>query len=234
MRKSLNTFRVERNIVEWKYQDRKEGNRMDMNRLVRDTIMKNPKVKAGVIADMLGLVDELGYDEATDYVRAVRRRMRANGDLIPEVEKPKYASPEDRLADVLKLFELRGYNVRKKPASFMLLGMCYWTMSIAGNVKAVCDTMDMNDQLKRPFPFQDIERICNDAQELGFAALDEVKNYEARALGYPGAGLNWTSVSLYHKFEVTDEELPHLKTIGKPIDKNKPWGIPNPARMPTE
>lgn len=196
--------------------------------------MKNHKLKAGQIAEMLGLVGELGYDGATDYVRAVRRNMRKTGDLIPEPEKPPYAAPEDRLADVLKLFELRNYNVRKKAAVNMLLAMCYWTMQLEGNGKAVCDTMDMNDRLKRSLPFKEIEKICNDAQDMGFAAIDPIKNYAAQAQGYPDAGLNWTSINLYYKFEVTDEELPHLKTIGKRIDKTKPWGIPNPARMPRE
>lgn len=207
---------------------------MDYNQLVRDTIMKNHTLKAGQIADMLGLVGELGYDEATDYVRAVRRNMRKTGDLIPEPEKPPYASPKDRLADVLTLFELRNYNVRKKPASYMLLNMCYWTMQLEGNAKAVCDTMDMNDRLKRSLPFKDIEAICNEAQEKGFDALDPIKNFKAQADGFPDAGLNWTSASLYYKFEVTEEELPHLKTIGKPVHKTNPWGIPNPARMPRD
>ena len=205
---------------------------MDYKQLVRDAIMKNHTLKSGVLARQLGLVDEMGYDKATDYVRYIRRQMRENGDLLPEIEKPKYAAPEDRLEDVLKLFELRNYNVKKKAATNMLMCMCYWTMSIAGNMKAVCDTMDMNDRLKRPLPFPEIEKVCNDAQDLGFAALDEQKNREARAMGFPGAGLNWTSASLYHKFEVTEDELPHLKTIGKPVDKLKPWGVPNPERMP--
>ena len=205
---------------------------MENYQRVRDFVMLNPKMASGVIADRLGLVDEMGYDKATDYVRYVRRKMRENGDLLLEIEKPKYAAPEERLEDVLKLFELRNYNVRKKAATNMLFCMCYWTMAIAGNMKAVCDTMDMNDRLKKPLPFRDIEKACNDAQELGFAALDEKKNREAMAMGFPGAGLNWTSAALYHKFEVTEDELPHLKTIGKPVDKLKPWGIPNPERMP--
>ena len=205
---------------------------MDNKQLVRDAIMKNHTLRAGAIAKQLGLDEEMGYDKATDYIKGIRRKMREDGDLIPEIEKPTYAEPEERLADALKLFAMRKYNVNKKAASNMLLGMCYWTMVIAGNVKAVCDTMDMNDRLKKPLSFPEVEKVCNNAQQLGFAAMDEKKNKEAIELGYPGAGLNWTSATLYHKFEVTEAELPHLKTIGKPVDKLKPWGIPNPERMP--
>lgn len=203
---------------------------MERYETVRKAILQNYEWKAGKVAAYLGLTDELGYEKAVDYVRMVRKKMREDGDLIQPEEKPKYADPEDRLKDVLKLFELRKCNVRKKEAKNMLLTMCYWTMQLKGNYAAVSDTMDMNDRLKRPLPFPEIEEICNIAQEYGFDALDEEKNAAAIADGFPGAGLNWTSSSLYYKFNISDDELPHLNTIGKPIDKTKPWGIPNPQR----
>lgn len=197
---------------------------------VRKTILENYEWRAGKVAAFLGLTDEMGYEKATDYVRMVRKKMRADGDLIQPEEKPKYAEPEDRLADVLTLFELRNYNIRKKEAKNMLMAMCYWIMRLRGNYAAVSETMDMNERLKRPLTFPEIEEICNVAQEYGFDAMNEIKNAAAIADGFPGAGLNWTSASLYYKFNIDDAELPHLKTIGKPIDKTKPWGIPNPDR----
>ena len=173
---------------------------MDKYTEVRKTILENYEWRSGKVAAYLGLTDEMGYDKATDYVRMVRKKMRDNGDLIMPEEKPKYADPADRLADVLTLFELRKYNVRKKEAKNMLLTMCYWTMLLKGNYTAVSDTMDMNAKLKRSLPFQEIEEICNAAQEYGFEAMDEAKNALAIAEGFPGSGLNWTSDSLYYKF----------------------------------
>ena len=199
---------------------------MDKYDIVRQTILENHEWNAWKIAAACGLLDTMGHDEAVEYVRTVRKKMRAAGELVMPEELPKYAEPEDRLADVLKLFELRGYNVPKKVARPMLLCMSYWTMLLKGNFKAIDEAMSMNERLKRPLPFAEIEQICNAAQEYGFNAMDDEKNREAEANGFPDAGLNWTSASLYYKFMVTDDELPHLKTIGKPVDKTKPWGVP--------
>lgn len=197
---------------------------------VRQTILENHTWHAWEVAAYLGLETEMGDDEATDYVKRVRRTMRETGDLIMPPELPPYASPEDRLEDVLKLFELRKYNVKKKQLEPMLLNMCYWIMRIRGNGAAVTETMDMNDRMKRPLPFSEIEKICNTAQEYGFKAMDNWENYKAECEGFPDAGLNWTSINLYHKFGVEDNEQPYLKTIGKPLSKTKPWGIPSPDR----
>ena len=204
-------------------------------REVRNTIMLHHEWSAWRVADHLGLDEEMGSDEAAQYVRDVRKTMRETGDLIVPEKKPQYAPPEERLKDVLALFELRDYKINKKAAKNMLLAMCYWTFMTSGNWKAVDETMEMNDRLKRPLAFQDIESICNAAQEKGFTVLDDEKaNEEARAMGYPDAGYNWTSDRLYHLFQVTEEELPYLSTIGKPISKISPQGVPNPERMPTE
>ena len=204
---------------------------MERYKLVRQTILNHYEWRAARIASYLGLTDELGDDAAAEYVRNVRKKMRDDGDLVMPPEVPRYAGVEERLEDVLRLFELRNYTMKKKAAQNMLLATCYWIMRIEGNLKAVTDTMEINDRLKRPLTFLEIERVCNEAQEKGFEALDDKKNEEAIAMGLPGAGLNWTSDSLYHKFMVEDHELQHLKTIGKPVNKNKPWGIPNPERM---
>jgi hypothetical protein len=204
---------------------------MDRYLLVRQTILDHHEWRAAKIARFLGLTDELGDDAASEYVRSVRKKMRDDGDLIMPPEVPQYAGPEERLADVMRLFEIRNYTMKKKAAYNMLLATCYWIMLLAGNLKAVNDTMEMNNRLKRPLTFLEIERVCNEAQEKGFDALDDEKNEEAKEHGFPGAGLNWTSDSLYHKFMVQDHELQDLKTIGKPVDKTKPWGVPNPARM---
>lgn len=203
---------------------------MDRYLLVRLAILDHHEWRAARVASYLGLTDELG-DAAVEYVKGVRKKMRDDGDLIMPPEVPVYAGAEERLADVLRLFEIRNYTMKKKAAQNMLLATCYWIMLLEGNLKAVTDTMKLNDRLKRPLTFLEIERICNEAQDKGFEALDDEKNEAAKKLGFPGAGLNWTSDSLYHRFMVEDHELPYLKTIGKPVDKTKPWGVPNPDRM---
>ena len=108
----------------------------------------------------------------------------------------------------------------------MLLMHCYWTMRLYGNMKAVFSTMELNEKLRTPLTFPEIERVCNLAQERGFDSLDEEKTAEAKIRGFRNAGLNFSSTSLYYKFEVKDEELPHLKTIEKPHSTTQPQGAP--------
>ena len=93
-------------------------------------------------------------------------------------------------------------------------------------MQAVFSTMDLNERLKTPLSFPEIERVCNLAQERGFDSLDEEKTTQAKKRGFVNAGLNYSSGSLYYKFDVKDEELPHLKTITKPQSTTNPQGVP--------
>ena len=191
---------------------------------VVQTILEHPEWKAGAVAEHVGLIEEMGYDKATDYIKQVRKSMRKKGQLI---RKPTMEyTDEERLADVKWLFISRDYVMSKKAASAMLLMMCYWTMRTGGNYKAVSDTMEMNDKLRRPLSFQEIEQVCNLAQERGFDSMAEEKSSQAKIRGFVNAGLNYTSDSLYYKFEVKEAELPHLKTIKKPKSMIMPQGVP--------
>ena len=190
------------------------------------TIKNYPTWKAGVVAEHIGLVEDMGHDKATEYIRQLRKRMKKNGELIVRPAMEKYAPDEDRLEDVKMLFELRGYDISKKAASAMLLMHCYWTMRLHGNIKAVCETMDLNDKLKNPLSFPEIERVCNLAQERGFDSLDPEKSAQAQIKGFVDAGINYTSDSLYFKFEVQEDELKHLKTIERPQSSTDPQGAP--------
>lgn len=192
--------------------------------LAVQTILEHPEWKAGRVAEEIGLIEEMDHDKATEYIRQVRKSMRKKGELV--IAEHTMVPESDRLEDVKTLFRIRNYNVSKKAASAMLLMHCYWTMRLYGNWVAVSDTMDLNDKLKHPFPFPEIEQICNLAQERGFDSLDPEKNAQAKLKGFANAGLNYTSGSLYYKFDVRDEELPHLKTIEKPQSSTYPQGIP--------
>lgn len=181
--------------------------------LAVQTIKEHPDWKAVAVASHIGLVEEMGNDKAVEYIRQVRKTLKRKGELVVRAIRESEYTDAERLEDVLKLFELRNYNVTKRAASAMLLMYCYWTMREAGNFKAVWDTMELNDKLKQPLSFAEIEQVCNLAQERGFDSLDEEKTIQANLRGFKNAGLNYTSISLYHKFEVTEEEANLLKTI---------------------
>ena len=192
--------------------------------LAVQTIKEHPEWRAVVVASHIGLIEEMGNDKAVEYIRQVRKSLKRKGELMVRAVCESEYTEAERLEDVLKLFELRKYDVTKRAASSMLLMLCYWTMREAGNFKAVSDTMELNDKLKHPLSFTEIEQVCNLAQERGFDSFDEEKTLQANLRGFKNAGLNYTSSSLFYKFEVTDEELSYLKTIYKPQSTIQPQG----------
>lgn len=174
------------------------------------TILEHPEWKASVVAEHIGLIEEMGSDKATEYIRQVKKSMRRKGQLAKKPTMREYVSEEGGLEDIKKLIEIRDYKMSKKAASAMLLMHCYWTFRLYGNVKAVFSTMDLNEKLRTPLSFAEIEHICNLAQERGFNSIDDEKNAQAEKQGFVNAGLNYTKDSLYYKFEIKEEEIPLL------------------------
>lgn len=188
------------------------------------TILEHPEWKAGQVADHIGLTEEMTMDRATDYIRQVRKSMRKKGQLV--ITEQTMVPEAYRLEDVKTLFRIRQYDINKETAKAMLLMHCYWSMRLYGNYVAVIDTMRLNDKLKHPLTFPEIERVCNLAQERGFDSWDPEKNAQAQIRGFVNAGINYTNDSLYHKFNVQEHELNYLKTIERPHSSTNPQGAP--------
>lgn len=183
---------------------------------VEALIKDNRRRKAHEIAEAVGLIETLGYDRAVNYVKQVRRSMKKSGAL-PE-EQNKYAPDEERLEDIETLFELRQGTMSPGAAYHMLLLFCYYRLRSQDDsihIMAFDDTYEKNGQLENPFPLSIAVNIGEKALAQYMRSIDEEQNEAARAKGFPGAGLNYTSDTLRYKLEITDEELPHLKTITK-------------------
>ena len=183
---------------------------------VESLIKDNRRRKAHEIAEAVGLIETMGYDKAVNYVKQVRRSMKKSGAL-PEPEN-KYAPDEDRLADIETLFELRQGVMSKDAAYYMLLLFCYYRLrsqDYSIHIMAFDDTDEKNSLLENPMEAYSLLRLKEKALTLYMNSIDEEKNEAAKAKGFPGAGLNYTSDTLRYKLEITDEELPHLKTITK-------------------
>lgn len=186
--------------------------RAEVERLILD----NRKRKAHEIAQEVGLIDTMGYDKAVSYVRQVRRSMRKSGAL-PE-QKNKFASDEERLADIETLFELRQGTMSKEAAYYMLLLFCYYRLRSQDDtvhMMAFDDTDEKNSQLENPMEPYNLLRLKEKALTQYMHSIDEEMDTAAKALGYPGAGLNYTNDSLRLKLEITEEELQHLISIQK-------------------
>lgn len=182
---------------------------------VEKLLLENRRRKAYDIAEEVGLIETMGYDKAVDYVRNVRKSMSKAG-AFPE-EKYKFASDEDRLEDINKLFELRqGKKIDKRVARTMLMLNCYYRLRSEDyntHWGAIDDTYAKNKALVEPLDMSIAIGICDVAMQKYTESNDEKQIEAAKKRGYTGAGLNYTSRSLIEKLAITDKELQHMKRI---------------------
>ena len=184
---------------------------------VEKLFIENRRRKAHDIAEEVGLIDTMGYDKAVDYVRNVRRSMSKAG-AFPE-EKYKFASDEERLEDITKLFELRqGKVIEEKVAYLMLMLNCYYRLRSADDdihIMAIDDTYEKNKGLVEPLPWSTAIQLCEVALARYMQSNDEKEKERAARKGLPGAGFSYASETLILKLAITDEELQHMKSIRK-------------------
>lgn len=194
---------------------------MARRRPERDQVEKlltdNRRRKAHDIAEEVGLIDTMGYDKAVDYVRNVRKSMRKAG-AFPH-EKYKFASDEERLEDITKLFELRrGKEIDEKVAYLMLMLNCYYRLRSEDDdihIMAIDDTYAKNKELVDPLPMSTAIQLCEVALARYMQSNDEKEKERAKKKGLPGAGFSYASETLILKLAITDEELQHMKSIRK-------------------
>ena len=182
---------------------------------VEKLLTENRRRKAHDIAEEVGLVETMGYDKAVDYVRNVRKSMRKAG-AFPQ-EKYKFASDDERLEDITKLFELRqGKAIDEKVAFLMLMLNCYYRLRSEDDdihIMAIDDTYAKNKELVDPLPMGTAIQLCEVALARYMQSNDEKEKERAKRKGLPGSGFIYASETLITKLAITDEELQHMKSI---------------------
>ena len=185
--------------------------------LVEKLLLENQRRNAYDIAEEAGLIETMGEDKAVDYVRRVKRTMRKAGEF-PE-EKNRFASEEERLEDIKKLFELRrGKVIDEKVAYLMLTLNCFYRLrSLDDEIHwgAIDDTYAKNQELEDPLEWSTAIRICEIAQARYMQSINEQEIERAKRKGLPYAGFCFASETLIKKLAITDEELQHMKSIRK-------------------
>ena len=184
---------------------------------VEKLLIENRRRKAHDIAEEVGLIETMGYDKAVDYVRHVRKSMRKAG-TFPD-EPYRFASDEERLEDITKLFELRkGKTIDEKVAYLMLMLNCYYRFrSKEDDIhwRAIDDTYEKNQELEEPLPWNTAIQLCEVALARYKQSNDEKEIERAKRKGLPYAGFCYASDTLIQKLAITDEELQHMKSIKK-------------------
>lgn len=182
---------------------------------VEKLLLQDRRRGAYDIAEEVGLLETMSYNQAVDYVRNVKKSMKKAGKF-PD-EPYRYASDEARLEDITKLFELRhGKVIDEKVAYLMLMLNCYYRLRSEDDTihwQAIDDTYAKNKELAEPLPMSTAIQLCEVALARYTQSNDEQEKERARRKGLPSAGFCYASETLIQKLAITDEELQHMKSI---------------------
>lgn len=185
--------------------------------LVEKLLLENRRRESSDIAEEVGLIESIGYNKAVDYVSNVKKSMRKAGKF--PVEPYRYATEEERLEDITKLFELRkGKAIDEKVAYLMLMLNCFYRMRSEDDTihwTAIDDTYAKNKELVEPLPMSTAIQLCEVALARYMRSKDEKEKERAKRKGLPYAGFCYASDTLIEKLAITDEELQHMKSIRK-------------------
>ena len=182
---------------------------------VEKLLLEDRRRGAYDIAEEVGLLETMSYNQAVDYVRNVKKSMKQAGKF-PD-EPYRYASDEARLEDITKLFELRqGKVIDEKVAYLMLMLNCYYRLRSEDDTihwQAIDDTYAKNKELEEPLPMSTAIQLCEVALARYTQSNDEREKERARKKGLPSAGFCYASETLIQKLAITDKELQHMKSI---------------------
>lgn len=185
--------------------------------LVEKLLLENRRREASDIAEEVGLIETLGYNKAVDYVSNVKKSMRKAGKF--PVETYRYATEEERLEDITKLFELRKEKaIHEQVAYLMLMLNCFYRMRSEDDDihwTAIDDTYAKNKELVEPLPMSTAIQLCEVALARYMRSIDEKEKERAKRKGLPYAGFCYASETLIRELAITDEELQHMKSIKK-------------------
>jgi hypothetical protein len=118
-----------------------------------------------------------------------------------------------RLMDLIKLIELRNYDVVGYREIILFLYR-YWSCCYTGDTeKALQDALDINAMFTVPLPKNEVIRATKSAEKMFYKTMDEKEREEAKKRGYPDAGYNYSNDKLIELLDITEEEQRHLSTI---------------------
>ncbi|MGG3928541.1 replication protein [Metabacillus fastidiosus] len=123
-----------------------------------------------------------------------------------------------RLMDVVKLVELRNYEITGHRELICFLYR-YWLCCYTNDpVEALNQAQMLNLQFTEPLTLREVEKATKSAEKAWEAKNNEEANKAAIERGYPGAGYNLKNSKIIDWLDITADEMTHLKTI---IDANE-------------
>lgn len=123
-----------------------------------------------------------------------------------------------RLLDIIKLVELRSFDVKGYRETILFLYR-YWKCCFLNDAEQALDeTLAFNELFTQPLPVKEVKRATKSAEKAWNAKNDAEANRIAREKGYVGAGYNLKNTTIIEWLDITSDEMQHLSTI---IDANE-------------
>ncbi|RBW67284.1 replication protein [Bacillus taeanensis] len=174
---------------------------------------------------------------SAQYRHDYRYRLRdIQQEYLPELtpspkkkgRKPKilqlhniYRLHHSRLQDLIKLVELRNYDVQGYRELICFLYR-YWSCCVLQDTaEALRHTLELNQEFVKPLPENEVVRATRSAEKAWEAKSDKKANEIARSKGYPGAGYNLRNSKIIDWLGITREEQEHLATIIDGVEKRR-------------
>ncbi|MEK4026972.1 replication protein [Sporosarcina sp. FSL W7-1283] len=129
-----------------------------------------------------------------------------------------YTLHHARLLDLVKLVELRNYDIRGYRETILFLYR-YWKCCFLNDAdRALMEALAFNQELTEPLSEREVIRATKSAETAWEAKNNATADRIAREKGYPGAGYNISNTKLIQWLDITAEEMQLLSTI---IDGNE-------------
>lgn len=166
---------------------------------------------------------EIQYDYLPELTEVVEQPVKKRPGRKKKVAQlfNTYKLHHTRLMDIVKLIELRNYEVDGNRETLLFLYR-YWLCCFSNDPsEALNQTVSLNLQFSNPLPIQEVERATKSAEKAWKARSNKEANEVAISKGYPGAGYNLKNTKIIDWLDITEDEQLHLKTIISAPEKRR-------------
>ena len=144
------------------------------------------------------------------------KKLRDKSNADPKIHQKMYrvySLHYVRLKDLVKLCEMREWNVTGYREIILFLYR-YWSCCFLSDPdEALQNTLELNAQFRQPLDEKEVVRATRSAEKAWMAKNNKEANEIAREKGYPGAGYNISNAKLIEWLDITEEEQQQLETI---------------------
>jgi hypothetical protein len=124
-----------------------------------------------------------------------------------------YSLHHARLLDLVKLVELRNYDLKGYRETILFLYRYWQCCYVADLEEALRQTLIFNSQFTEPLSEKEVIRATKSAEKAWKAKNNTEANLVAKEKGYPGAGYNLKNAKIIEWLDITEEEQLQLQTI---------------------